>query len=221
MPKNGKSSKKRLRNSKYPLRYTAPPPVRRVELKTYDTETTTTDLLAGSMYTRNIAAVAIGDTGKTRDGKDIFVTSLMARVHVSFNDSGVILKDSSKVRILLVQDRQTSNRSATPGYGDIMDTATTFRNDMLAFRNLSNADRFRILDDKLLVLMDAVNTQEQVVSFYHQFKKPVKCSFTNTLGTPTITEMAGNTFYLFALSDASTATKYPSFSAMTRIRFTD
>ncbi len=135
-----------------------------------------------------ISGVAIGDLGNERDGRCYYIHSIHLRMFATAPfeiDSNAPLNDLIG-RVMVVLDTQANGTTVVPT--DIMNGA--FIEDFLAFRNLNNSKRFRVLWDKTFVLRRDGQTATidsgdflkfhapapvtQVYHFNRRFKKPIK-----------------------------------------------
>jgi hypothetical protein len=146
-----------------------------------------------------------------RIGREINLFKLKIRGVInltSFTDQADFLAPML-VRLLLVQDQQT-NASQAQGE-QVMDNSTDANGYALAFQNLSNFGRFRVLKDKVMVFgppqygagdlaAGAQTTFGNAVGrsfkINYNFKEPVKIRF-NATNAGTVADVIDNSFHLF------------------------
>ncbi len=173
----------------------------------------------------SISAVAIGNTESTRVGRVYHITSLHMRgeVILTLQESNATPISAVTCRVVIVHDTQTNGAELTAT--DVMDAGQT--DSHLAFRNLQNTKRFRILMDKVMVLRPGLMNEGAVnlfasgqtrigFKFNRTFKKPIKVLCKGT--TAVVASITDNSFHVIGIS--STASGAPLLSYQARIRFT-
>lgn len=174
---------------------------------------------------KSISAVGIGNTESTRVGRVYNITSLHMRGAITTNASEAQTAplSHSSCRVVIVWDTQTNAAELTAT--DVMDAGQT--QDFLAFRNLQNTKRFRILMDKMWVVRptilneggaNAFAANETIINwkFNRTFKKPIKVICSGT--TAVIGSITDNSIHVIGIcSDTGVS---PRLEYQARIRFT-
>ena len=115
-------------------------------------------------------------------------------------------------RFLLVLDSQTNG--AAPAITDVLTSVST-----LAYPNLNNRSRFRILLDKTVVLNASAEP------FSHTFEKhflPLNIAVTYNAGnTGTVADIATNSLYFIALGTQAAGATAGACTVASRVRFSD
>lgn len=145
-----------------------------------------------------------GDTGESRDGQSIKMTSTLVRYTVVVNGSAT----ASVHRVIIFIDTQPN--AATPAAGDILDTAT----NVLSPINITYGTRFKVLRD-IIVHVDSTNKIRTVKKF---IKLHSHTKF-NAGTAGTIADISRNALYMLHMS--SEATNVPTFDYFVRTRFID
>lgn len=175
---------------------------------------------------KSISAVAVGNTESTRVGRVYNITSLHMRGFMKVTQAETQSAPSvySICRILIVHDTQTNAVELTPL--DVVKAGTA--NIYLAFRNLQQTKRFRILMDKTVVLRPNGQATEGAVNtwgsgnnvthfkFNRTFKKPIKVTCKGS--TAVIGSIVDNSIHVIGITSDLGLT--PSMSYHARIRFT-
>ncbi len=172
-----------------------------------------------------ISAVAVGNTESTRVGRVYNITSLHLRGSIETNptESDTAPLPQTSCRVAIVWDTQTNAAELTPSA--VFDEGQS--DNFLAFRNLQNTKRFRILMDKMWVIRpDMVNEGAQNLfaanaaiinwKFNRTFKKPIKviCSGTSAV----IGSITDNSIHVIGVCNQTTTS--PRMQYQARIRFT-
>ncbi len=155
---------------------------------------------SGTGCTDSISVPAQGNTESSRDGRTYWINSVHVRGHVDvpLAEAQAAPQGGTHVaRICLVMDTQTNAAEMTAT--DVMDAGGT--DDTLAFRNLQNSKRFRVLKDKKFVFQFNQGNEGAVNSFYqcavrkdfewnHTFKNPIKvtCDAGTTANVSEVTD---------------------------------
>lgn len=116
--------------------------------------------------------------------------------------------NAADIRIIVYQDKQTNSAQAQGE--QVMTAGTGDANGYLAFQNIDNFGRFRVLMDKMFTLQnpnlswDGTNMEQQGLGktwkFSKSFKKPVVVRFNNTNGG-TVADIVDNSFHVIAITD--------------------
>lgn len=135
------------------------------------------------------------------------------------------------VRILLVLDKQCNGAAAIPQ--DVLYHSTdlvTASAEYLAFNNLANKRRFRVLKDQIFSLPAVYSTAYngttnacRIVSVPFEWHIPFKTGLPiryDTTGTPTVSNVQSNNLFMLAYS-SSDGNNNPALHMNYRLRFTD
>ncbi len=209
-----------------------PAPQYRPEIKFHDEEVDAKSFSSTTWITMMpaddiISGVAQGDTESSRDGRVYYIHSVHLKMFINTEQTvdSVLPFNDLQGRVIIGIDTQSNGLVIAPN--DVMDTSGT--EDWLAFRNLKNSKRFRVLWDKQFTLrnpeqMVTVNSADlrrfhspaittPVYSFNRRFKKPIKVTCTGTDGT--IASISDNSIFVIGTANTTTlALQYQS-----RIRF--
>lgn len=165
---------------------------------------------------------AMGDSASQRDGRVIRVKQIYIRGHVYRIDTAAVAasRDSSTVRLVLVQDMQTNAAQAAGAT-----VFTTVGSPVHAFRNMDYRQRFRVLWDHTFMLYDvcafndaaatgAVNGITNPFKIIKNVDIPVH--FIGDDGA--VASVTDNSFHLYACTSTATANlDYMTYAC--RIRF--
>lgn len=117
---------------------------------------------AGAIYSVALNGVSQGPAQWQRIASRIHMTSLYVRGYFVRNGVGAPTTDPTRVRVLLVYDKQANG--AAPGNLDVINTreptagaAGVAAQQFLAGMNMDNRDRFVILRDKIVTLPPIAN----------------------------------------------------------------
>lgn len=176
----------------------------------------------------NFLLIPEGDGASTRDGRRISVVSLYGRYfcHLNQGTSAVVPK---AFRVMIVQDTQCNG--ADPG----ITTANTglvngsFNQavDALAFLNLFNGTRFKVLYDKVHILYQlgagtaATDTFQVNVAqgkLYLQFNPPIVVDYDASATTGVTTSIRRNNIFGVTMIDSASGA---TFRSMWRLRYID
>ncbi len=156
-----------------------------------------------------ISGVAQGDGDSQRIGRKLTLISIHIRMRISIAQLESAANPLSDLfgRVCLVWDTQSNN--AVPTATDVMDGSQT--DDTLAFRNLTDSKRFRVLWDKSWVLHrrqvneGAINLfasgseSTNIIKYNRKFKKPIQviCSGTGN----TIADISDNSLHIIGVAN--------------------
>lgn len=204
-----------------------------LENKFLDTELTPTNLTTsfvalnptGTGCTDSLSVPAEGTGQSERNGRNYTIHKIY--LHGNFAIGSVESSTSPladiRCRVVIYIDTQTNNAEANPS--NIMDQGGT--DNLLAFRNLEEVSRFRVLFDKTLVMRFNNQMNEGAINlfasglrvapfnFYHTFKEPIKVQCNAT--TANVTSCTNSQIGLLAI--ASTTTNTPTITYQCRVRF--
>lgn len=145
-----------------------------------------------------------GDTGETRDGQSIKLSSLLLRYSVVIHASAT----ATIHRVFVLIDTQPN--AANFASGDLIDTTT----NVLSPLNITYGSRFRILRD-IIIHVDQ-NNPIRTVKKYIKLSDHTKFN-AGTAGT--IADISTNALYVCHMSNE--ATNVPTFDYFARTRFID
>lgn len=174
-----------------------------------------TDITSGAILdpaTVNcIGCPAQGDGQSNRDGRRYTVKRITIKGVISMAETEVLTDPEGDiyVRIALVQDTQTNaaQAAATSIYADPGGSVL----DVIAFRNLANSKRFKVLKEHLVIVKRGQATMFQAANSFAaaitlnrftidvKLNVPVQCTST----TGNVTNVADNSFHLVALAFGS------------------
>ncbi len=195
-----------------------------LESKFLDSAKDQTAISATGNITTSLNLIAQGSTESTRVGRKVVITKIQAMFTVLLpaeTDSADV-GNGDIVRIIVYQDKQTNGANAA--VVDILETAV-----FDSWRNLTNANRFRIFSDKMYAINRRVSSRDGALAtdpitntspivLLKTDKVVCNCSipveFSSTTGA--ITEMTTNNLSFLYISRSAVA----SVNANVRIRFT-
>lgn len=175
------------------------------EKKFFDGELTTTAVpSAGTILTPSMNLITAGAGESQRIGRKCKITSLhlKGRLILQQTTQNTV---SNITRIIVYLDKQCNGAAAT--VGDILDLGQT--DDYLAFRNLQNTQRFRILHDKTYTQNYTAGGGNGTASQYPEtvryFKLNINCNeqleFDGSTGA--ITDLTSNNFGILAIAETN------------------
>lgn len=198
-----------------------------IEKKFLDTELTasalaTTWAALNPVGVDSLSIPAQGDGESNRDGRTYAIESVHVRGHfeLAAAEGAGVPASMIECRVIVYWDTQTNGAEATAT--DIMDAGGT--TDILAFRNLQNSKRFKVLYDKVCLLKPHALNEGAVNSFANgaviqrfefnkQFKKPIIVNCTGT--TSSVASVSDNNIGIAAIGTSSNAT----IAYQARVRF--
>lgn len=136
------------------------------ELKFLDNAFSTNPIAnTGTIASNSLVVIPQGDGQSQRIGRKITVRSIYASFCLQIPATLNSDDSSDIVRIIIYWDKQTNGAAATPGEILAAGDVATQRN-VLSYRNLENASRFRILKDKsyYLTTMAGIGSSGDVAS---------------------------------------------------------
>ncbi len=206
-----------------------------MELKFLDSELTNTNITAswtalnptGTGATDTLSVPAQGNGESERNGRVYTIDSIMIRgkLTVAEIEGNIAPIPQTRARVIVYWDKQTNNAEAA--VTDIMDAGAT--DDIVAFRNLQNSHRFRILYDKSFLFRQTNMVNEggsnlfsggqQIIPFqmYHKFKGGLKVQTDGT--TANVTSCTDNNIGLGAIAALTAGAVAPLISYTCRMRF--
>lgn len=164
-----------------------------------------------------------------RIGRKIFVHKIKIRgqIDVPVQAAQATADQSAKVRIVLVQDKQT-NASAMTSAQLFQDSLSSGATTLNSFQNAANFGRFKILKEKYITLtninMTGSPTGTDVIQsgmthsfkINYRFKKPVQVNFNATNGG-TVADIVDNSFHFIV--GASSIALAPTVSYYCRVAY--
>lgn len=199
------------------VRFSGPRP----ELKFFDnavayTADTTNEIPA----TGQLCTISQGDGQSQRDGRKIFVKSILMRGTVTLTP-GALTSAYSSVFIWVVQDTQCNGAAATVANDDTGIFTAAGANPALAVRCLANTDRFKILK-KIVVSLGAqagvsaaYNESQRVIDQYIPCNIPIE--YDASAATGALTTMRSNNIFL--VSGSTLLDDVPAVAMTVRLRF--
>ncbi len=169
-----------------------------------------------------VSSIAQGDGESQRDGRKVELLSVHIKgiAILACTETVTTPTDTAIIRLILFLDKQTNGAQA-----NAEDVVTATTDDVNAWRNLQNSQRFRILKD-IRMQLDVTNmTQSGANDFSNAgqkvpfemhvvFKKPIVVNHTGT--TAVVTSIADNSIHLIG---ASTSSALVTISYTSRVRF--
>lgn len=175
------------------------------ETKYHDVNTQTTADYAGSVI--DLCSVSQGDTDITRDGDQLYISSLQLRWEVIQADS------TNNCRLLVFQWLADSSDTGTPGVSDIL--SSTFIGGINApnapYKH-DNRFQYKILLDQRFALSDDKPSQIGIKYLTRGMKRKIQYVAAGNSGT--------NKIYMILISDSS-AVSHPTFNIATRLKYKD
>ncbi len=207
-----------------------------LELKFLDSELTSTSLTnawasynpTGTGCTDSLSVPVQGNGESERLGRVYTIDSIMihGRVKRGSHESSNGPFTDIRIRIIVYWDTQTNSAEAT--MTDIMDAGAT--DDILAFRNLQNTHRFKLICDKSFLMKFNNQTNEGAVNLfatggstrpftlYHKFKGGLKVQTDGT--TANVTSVTDNNIGIGAIAEGNgEGTVLPTIAYTCRVRF--
>lgn len=185
------------------------------ELKFLDTAISLANIAVGTgALSGSLVVIPQADTESGRDGRQVIVKKLSIKGHV-ITDAAVLGQE--RVRILLIQDKQTNGALGT--IENILET-----NDINAFRNLENIHRFVVLKDMQVrmppkqINTAATTSMIQCVPFSINTNLNIPIDYDSSATTGAIATQRSNGLFLIALTFN---TNQSDITATCRIRFQD
>jgi len=179
----------------------------------FNTETKYVDQqLSGSASTTPVllllSGIAQGDTGSTRDGNSVKVTSHTVKVGILQHTSAV----TTRVRVIIFAD--TQNQSADPTAADVVSMSTS----ALTFPDLaSKPGRFVVLKDVVEYMVIGTGKQAMHMEFHLNEMKNCHLQFVGTGAT--VASVSGLAIYAYIY--AAEATNTPTYYVASRLTYVD
>jgi len=211
MPRKYKRARKRYRNF-------TPNYGPKKEVKFYD-ETNTNGFapanLAGTIWSSSLVNIPEGTEPSQRIGRKVHITGIGLSYFMILGATAVAADTSDNLRIILYQDRQANGAAAIPGV--IIEPPVT----LLAYRNLIQQNRFKILSDKTYALNMTTGTGvtndfgswSKVERVFVRVNEPVH--FSNSTGNDAA--IASVNFGILVISSNAAAT----MTIQSRVRYMD
>ncbi len=205
-----------------------------IENKFLDTELTTTALTAswaalnptGTGCTDSLSVPQEGNGESQRIGRNYTIDSIFIHgvLGCIATESVVAPQNEFRARVIVYIDKQTNSAEAAPAL--IMDEGGA--NDILAFRNLQNTKRFRVILDKTVKFTFSGQTNEGAVNLFasgiierpfnlfHRFPKglQVQCDATNA----DVSSCSNINIGIAAIASATAIQSNITYSARMRFR---
>ncbi len=168
-----------------------------------------------------VSAIAQGDGESNRDGRkaNLLSVHLKGFIRIASQEAQANPVFGGIVRLILVLDKQTNGAQL-----NAEDVVTVTTQDINAWRNLQNSQRFRILKDQRFDMSvsnmstfqanDFSTSQQEVPFEFHVvFKKPIVVNHTGT--TAVVASIADNSIHLIGMSTLA----IHQISYVSRVRF--
>ena len=171
----------------------------------------TSSPIAANSAIRYISGTAQGDTDFTREGSDIYLTSIQGKFEV-FNDADTA-KDSL-IKVLLV--KMVDVRGVIFAADDLFETDT-----IAAMRKIDGSKNLHILKEWNIRLPQPVTASDQTVKyfkFFYKFKSALRVKYLGTAAT--IASADRNAIFFMTMSNQAT-TFQPSLAGQLRVTFKD
>jgi len=174
--------------------------------------TTSSDMTGGDIH--NLTEIAQGTSDVTRIGRKITIKKINVRMYGTVDTQGGGAISGCIFRFMLVLDQQTNGEVFA--IGDLLESAI-----VNGFRNLNNAERFKVLKDKTVVInpqtqngvTDSQITHSNVIKINRKCNIPITYSST----TGDITEVKQNNLYMLCITSSTAGNWIAHF----RLRFAD
>jgi len=185
----------------------------RPELKAHDTTLTGTISATGGVLISSLNVMQQGDTGNTRDGREVVIKSIQIRGTLTFSPAAAVTA-SGVTLLYLILDKTCAGTNA--GITTIMDGTNLNTN----LSNLDNSERFTVLKKWVIAwnsmagVTTAYNNQTKIIDWYK--KVNIKTQFDATTGALTDVTTANLAIYAGATSNVDNMVV---ISGVARIRF--
>lgn len=160
------------------------------ELKFHDVDFDDAVIAAGGVINSSIVLIPAGTDENERIGRKCTITNIGWRYRLTLPSTGTESAMTDQVRIIIYQDTQANGLTAAIDGASGLLTSTSF----LAFKNLNNTGRYRVLLDRTHVLTasagDSVASGEE--SEVHTFFKSVNIPLEFSAGVGALTELRSN-----------------------------
>lgn len=190
-----------------------------IEFKFLDTTKASTVVAAtGTVLNDTLCAIPEGAGESSRVGRKVSVTKLDIRGWVQLAN-GTNEAQTDLIRIIVYLDKQSNGAAATTA--QLLETT-----DYLAFRNLENKDRFRVLHDYTMEFNRQAaaydGTTDQYAAIKHNFflskkftSNPIILQY--SASTPSVADLTSNNIGVIAITESGLA----SIQYVARLRYTD
>lgn len=149
-----------------------------------------------------------GDTGTSRDGRQIKLTSILHKFTIAANATAA----TNLTRIILLIDKQPNGATVTPA--DYL-TDVTINDSIVSPRNLDNIKRFTLLYDKVFTTTASASTRRISRKFYKKLNMIVR--YDGNAGD--VTDLTTRNVVLLTVGDQ--AVNGALLTSFIRIRFVD
>ncbi len=178
-----------------------------VEFKNHDISITPVGIPDGVGVIHQLTNIPQGDTGESRDGSNIKITSIYIKLLLNINVSAI----TTSVRVLLVQDKQTNQTIYATS--DLLSTVANVQS-IVSPMNLDNQFRFKVLYDKVFSIDDN-GVQTKFIKIY----KKVSTKLRFDASIPSIADLRSSSYSLVLISDETT--NEPVVTGELRLRYLD
>lgn len=201
-----------------------------VERKFFDRELDAVTSSATGVITSLISGAAASGIGisrgtgpKNRIGSRIFISDFHLRLQLSMKVS-TVSGASCVHRIILFQDLQSNG--TTPTMAQVLDVSGA--SDYIAWRNLENTKRFKVLWEKIVVMepqsgagngtANDFAAHKRILTYNHKFKKPIRVLYDTDNTDGEADGIITNNVWLMVINECSTLDE---LSMKSRTRYTD
>ncbi len=189
------------------------------EIKFHDIDVNDAIIAAnGNIAEDSILTIAQGDTSSTRDGRLIFIKSVMWRYRIVLPVAAAMTSTSDEVRVIMYID--SAANQATAAVADILAT-----DNVQSFKDLHHGGRFTFIHDKVFRISSLAgagngtsDSAGEVIrghTMFKNFKRHLPIHYDSTAGS--ITEMTRNNIGVLLLSSDGLCV----FTSKIRVRFHD
>ncbi len=171
-----------------------------------------------------LSAVEQGNSESQRNGRKIWIHSLFIRgeIILPVAEGSTFPHATHHFRLCLVLDTQCNGAEVVAT--DVM--RATITNDYLAFRNLENTTRYKVLWDRTFTILPNVLNEgaanlfargavKRIFKIMKTFRTPMQVQFTGTASPPTVAQVNDNCLHIIGIGTNVTAT----LSYVSRLRF--
>ncbi len=178
-----------------------------VEFKNHDVTLTSVGIPDGVGLITQLTNIPQGDTGISRDGANLKLTSIYMKLLLRISASAT----NSNIRVMIVCDKQTNQAIYTTA--DLLLSAANVVS-VVSPLNLDNQFRFKILYDKNFSVFDS-GSKTALSKVYKKLNLKLRFD----ASTPSIADLRSSSLSLVLIS--SEPTNEPTVSGVIRLRFVD
>ncbi len=182
------------------------------ESKFIDVTETNLEPTGASSIVRLLSGVSQGDTDESRDGSDVYFTSLQVKLRM-LQDPSQEVGINCKLFLVMKKDVRGSAVSVT----DVFVT-----DNVLSMRQVDNSKNYKILWQKNFAMnapADTATNKSFIIEHYIKFKSPIRGKWLGTGNA--VSDVDRNSLSFILMTDAGTTTVAPFWSYQTRLTFKD